>query len=151
MTERVVIPGQNHDAEIRRIEESVSELDAAFERGDVPAAAYGRMQARLEGKLETLRAVPVTPDRTEYVATGQTYSERWAQMDWQDRAAFLRWAGVMVHAMRGQDAPSQPWLASGALGGETVPRTSVVPLGSAATAYTSLGTLADHRAVATDQ
>jgi hypothetical protein len=34
MTERVVIPGLNHDAEIRGIEESVSELDAAFERGE---------------------------------------------------------------------------------------------------------------------
>jgi len=157
MTERVIIPGVNHDAEIKRIEESIADLDASFEAGDVPGKAYGRMQAKLEGKLAVLRAVPVTPDRTEYVETGQTYAERWAALDRQERAAFLRRAGVTVHAVRGLEAPAAPW-AAGRLGAETVPRVAVVNFGrngisqaESARLFISLGSLADHRAVVADQ
>lgn len=95
-----LIPGKNYDAEIRRIEDSIAELDASFEAGDVPASAYGRMQARLEAKLAHLRSLPSTPDTVREISLGKTYREIWAELGDGERGGFLRDNGVKLRVTR---------------------------------------------------
>ena len=103
MTETVTIVGENHDAEIKRVEDSIRELDTAYEAGDIPATAYGRMQGRLEAKLDHLRSLPNIPDRTEDRPTSGTYAEHWAQLDQTQRGAWLRESGVRIYVIRQAD------------------------------------------------
>lgn len=97
-----LIKGKGFGEAIARVEASTADLDSSFEAGEVPAAAYGRMQSKLEARLAELRAaheaVPEEEreDRYEDVPTGETYAEHWAELDAQGRNAFLRDAGIRV-------------------------------------------------------
>jgi site-specific DNA recombinase len=107
-TERQLVKGRGHGAQIKAVAASITELDKSFEAGDVPATAYGRMQARLETKLAEYTAlnelVPVAErdDHWTDVPTGQTYAEYWQTLDDESRGQFLRDNGVSVRVSRGE-------------------------------------------------
>jgi hypothetical protein len=106
LCETITVPGENHDAEIKGVRESIKSLDAAYEAGDVLASTYGRMQARLEARLEHLESLPSTPDRIVRQPTGQTFSQKWAELDRPGREHFLREAGVTATIERiGEEEP----------------------------------------------
>jgi DNA invertase Pin-like site-specific DNA recombinase len=97
-----LIKGKGFGEAIDRVQASIADLDAAFESGDVPAAAYGRMQAKLESKLADLcaahEAIP-EDERDDHIIdepTGQTYAEHWRSLDDQGRGQFLRDAEIKV-------------------------------------------------------
>ena len=99
-TETHVIPGENHDAEIKRVEQSIGEIESAIMAGDMPAASAGRMLSKLEAKLTHLNSLPSTPDRPVERPTGQSYAAHWEELDTEGRGAFLRDNGIKLIVSR---------------------------------------------------
>jgi len=99
-TETHVIPGENHDAEINRVEQSIGEIESAIMAGDMPAASAGRMLGKLEAKLTHLNSLPSTPDRPVERPTGVTYGAHWEELDTEGRGAFLRENGIKLIVSR---------------------------------------------------
>jgi site-specific DNA recombinase len=140
MVERVIIPGENHDAEIKRVEQSVAEIEAAIMSGDMPAASAGRMLGKLESKLEYLRSLPSTPDTTRDILLGKTYAQHWAELDTEGRGAFLRASKVKLYAAKDAEfAAISGALADAARDGD-IPGMKVVPVGKSTVAI-SFGSL----------
>jgi hypothetical protein len=108
MVETATIEGKGDDLrkQIKRVQQSMEELDASYEAGDVIASTYGRMQARLESKLSGYRATldAMDPDErdghTVDVPLNRTYRQHWDGLDVEGRGAFLRSNGVTLRARR---------------------------------------------------
>lgn len=94
--ELLTVRGENHDDEIKRVEKSLNDIDAAVESGDMTPVSAGRLLGRLESKLEHLRNLPRTPDTIREVPTGTTYRAAWDAMDDAQRASWLRDSGIRM-------------------------------------------------------
>ncbi len=81
MMERQEIPAEDHLAELQRVQESLDQLDQAFERGTVSAESYGRMTARLEAKRDHLASLPVTEAEERWEPTGESFHDHWRSLD----------------------------------------------------------------------
>ncbi|GLY84654.1 integrase [Actinoallomurus iriomotensis] len=97
LVELITIPGADHTAEIAELDEEVNELAKrlAVLRGAAGDAVAAQIQSRSD-RLGRLREQPVTAERTESIATGMTYAERWADADEADRRTMLLDAGARV-------------------------------------------------------
>lgn len=96
MMERREIPAQDHVADLRKVQESLDELDQAFEKGTVTAESYGRMTAKLEARRDQLGALPVIEAAEVWEPTGETFHEHWHSLDAEGRHALLLSLGVRV-------------------------------------------------------
>jgi DNA invertase Pin-like site-specific DNA recombinase len=120
-TQRVLVKGKGYGEQVKRYAEQIDALDAAFESGDMDAKTYGRMQAKLDAKLEEFRslheAVPAEERDDHYrdVPMGQTYAEHWEEMTTDDRAQFLKDAEVTATVAR---RGTRLWSADGIAQGE---------------------------------
>jgi hypothetical protein len=100
MADEVVIPGEDHTAELAAVEEALSHLEDSLVGGAVSPESWGKAVARLEKRQVELRALPQVPTRSEWVETGKTFATTWAELDETGRRALLVAKGVTVRAAR---------------------------------------------------
>lgn len=86
--------GLDMTAKIRQKDAQITELDEAYAAGQVPARAYGRMQAKLEADRAELE-IQHNPGFVK-VPMGVTFRQRWESLDNDGRRAFLLKSGVKV-------------------------------------------------------
>lgn len=100
-TERVLIPGNDHAADLEDVERALSELRedraAGLYRGDKGDRDYRAMYVNLEDRREALEALPASEDEWHDIGTGVTYRQRWEALETDtERARVLRSAGVRL-------------------------------------------------------
>jgi site-specific DNA recombinase len=98
--ERVWVPGDSHEAELREAVTAFDELSATAGRM-TSVTAKQRLQQQLEAldaKIADLESAPVREARYEYQETGQTYRQVWEGLDLQGKAAQLAKSGITLAA-----------------------------------------------------
>jgi site-specific DNA recombinase len=97
---RVLIPGEDHAAELVEVEQAIRDLIADRSAGlyrSAPAVAeYTRQMTVLEQDHEQLSALPSRPDQWCWESTGQTWRDLWSTLDVEGRRTVLRDSGVQV-------------------------------------------------------
>lgn len=108
-TERVRVGGNDRSATVRELSDDIDELAASLVglRGAAKAAVLSQLTARQEA-LEDVQSEPVVPDRWDWVPTGRTVAEEWAQRDTAERRLLLLGFDVRAtvksaHGRRGWD------------------------------------------------
>jgi hypothetical protein len=98
---RVRVRASGHAEELAQTEQNIAELDEQLTAGELPAAAYARVVAKLEAKRHRLASQPVTEAAETWEPTGDTVEGRWAAMSGAtERGAMLRGTGVRVTASK---------------------------------------------------
>lgn len=100
MADEVVVPGEDHTAELHAVEEALSHFEDQLVGTQISPEAWGRAVARLEKRQAELRALPQLPARSEWVPTGKTFAQTWEALDEAGRRALLLANGVTVAARR---------------------------------------------------
>ena len=98
--ERVWVPGDSHEAELRESVTAFDELSATAGRM-TSATTRQRLQRQLralDAKIAKLESAPVREGRYEYQEAGQTYREVWEGLDSQGKAAQLAKSGITLAA-----------------------------------------------------
>lgn len=109
---RVEDPGEDHGAEIRELEDALGELErdryeGGLYRGDDGRQRFRDQYARIEGRLEALRAMPFRAPTVRLEETGLTYAQEWELSDWPTRRARLIERGaVLLVRGKGADGPA---------------------------------------------
>ena len=103
--ERVYIPAEDASAELAAVDEAMEHLEAQYAsgavyRGEAGAARFAAMMTRLEERRDRLAALPVTPARTDYRPTGQTFADRWRDEDEAGRRQLMVNAGFQLRIAR---------------------------------------------------
>ena len=96
--ERVWVPGDSHEAELREAVTAFNELSSTVGRM-TSAIARQRLQRQLEAldvKMADLESAPVREARYEYRETGQTYRQVWEVLDSKGKAAQLAKSGITL-------------------------------------------------------
>ena len=96
--ERVLVPGESHEAELREAVAAFDELSATAGRM-TSVTAKQRLQrqlAALDVKIAKLESAPVREAHYEYQETGQTYRQAWEELDSQGKAAQLAKSGITL-------------------------------------------------------
>jgi hypothetical protein len=111
-----IIRGKNHDAEYRKVSEQKTALEDQFMDGKLSADVFARMISRLEARKIELDELSKDdhPDSEEYVETGQTFAEFWAELDDEQRHVFLLDNHVTASVTRGQVSAPLPKYTAGA-------------------------------------
>jgi DNA invertase Pin-like site-specific DNA recombinase len=98
--ERVLVPGDSHEAELREAVTAFDELSAAAGRM-TSVTAKQRLQkqlAALDAKIASLESAPVSEAHYEYRETGETYRQVWEKLESEGKAAQLARAGITLAA-----------------------------------------------------
>lgn len=103
-----VIPGKSNSARIAQLAQQIGSLssqlatDRAYKR-DVSAgqAELERMQA----ELDELADAGTAEDQIDYIDTGKTYAQIWAERNNHERNVMLRSLGIKATAYRDSDGP----------------------------------------------
>lgn len=100
-TYTVTTVGENHDAELKELEQSMSDLEAdRYERGlfkgAVGAQRFAEQYRRLESRHAIVSALPRTEGETKTVHTGLTYARHWEMSNEAERRQALLNAGAVV-------------------------------------------------------
>ena len=100
LKERKIIPGDDHAADIARLERRAERLRAELAEEHDPDLA--RSVATYEARITGLKARPHEPERVTWVraASGLTVAQHWAGLGTEAGASFLRDWGVVVFADR---------------------------------------------------
>jgi site-specific DNA recombinase len=106
MLEPIEFPGENHDAELIRVQDALDELDREYENGNVTTVTFGRMAGKLEAKRAELAKLPRVPARKEWRITDTSFAAYWAGLDTEGRRVQLLGQGARVLVSR--DAAGQP-------------------------------------------
>jgi site-specific DNA recombinase len=101
MTKRTLVPGENHDAQLARIDEAIERLMRDSRDGlyddERERSRFVSMLGELKTQRATLEALPSTQDTWLDEPTGQTYRQRWDEMTTaEDRNRALRDSGMSV-------------------------------------------------------
>lgn len=99
--EQVFIPGSDNSAELERVNAAIERLRRESDAGLITdEETYFTRLSGLTTRKRELEANPITPPRTEYVATGETFGQIWDRSDWEGRRAMLAKAGIkfVIHA-----------------------------------------------------
>ncbi|MGO9083259.1 MAG: recombinase family protein [Streptosporangiaceae bacterium] len=96
MQERIVIPAEDHQAELAKVTEQLAGLQDQFMRDKLSAEIFATMAGKLETRQKRLGALPATPERVVMVPTGQTFGEHWSGLTDAGRHAFLTNSNVRV-------------------------------------------------------
>jgi len=97
---RLLIPAEDHSAELADVEEAIGHLDSEYESGNLHARAYSRMVSQLEAKRDVLAALPVRPAGYKRVPSGETFRQRWERSDAASRRQLLIGAGFEVRVSK---------------------------------------------------
>lgn len=101
-----VTPGDGHETELAAVGRQIADLTTErFVKG-VVRGDFDSMMASLQAEHARLSALPPSPDVPRYVPTGQTFRQKWEQMNTTERRIWLRDAGVRVAASRNGEWPS---------------------------------------------
>jgi site-specific DNA recombinase len=98
--ERVWVPGDSREAELREAVTAFDELTKAAGRAK-SATAKQRLQKQLDaldGKIAELESAPKREARWEYRPTGATYRSVWEVSDTDQRRELLRKSGITIAA-----------------------------------------------------
>jgi DNA invertase Pin-like site-specific DNA recombinase len=105
MVQRVLVPGEDHAAQLVEVQRSIAQL--MEDRSDglyaskSGSAAFKAMLMKLEAQAETLEAMPSRDDEWLEEPTGQTYRQRWEGLTTtQERNKELRDSGMRVMVYR---------------------------------------------------
>lgn len=102
LTERRVIVTDDHSQTLLKIGMQISDLTTQhFVHGGVPDF-FSRM-AELQAEHERIYQMPKKPAVIKTVATGKTFRQWWEGADDEQRHAYLKSAGVTVHAVLSDD------------------------------------------------
>jgi site-specific DNA recombinase len=96
--ERVLVPGESQEAELREAVAAFDDLSATAGRM-TSVTARQRLQRQLEAldvKIANLESAPVREAHYEYRDAGQTYRQVWEALDSQGRAAQLAKSGITL-------------------------------------------------------
>ncbi|MER5729361.1 recombinase family protein [Streptomyces sp. NPDC002138] len=115
-THRVVIPGEDHAAELAEVLESIGDLEEdryehGLYKGPDGAERYRRMMGRLEERKTALEGLPSRKAEVREEPSGMTIREYWASLDYADRGHWLRSIGMRSLVTRQTDnmpAPGSP-------------------------------------------
>ncbi|TKA09448.1 hypothetical protein FCI23_22955 [Actinacidiphila oryziradicis] len=90
---KVLIPGEDHTAELAQVRDAVQRLtnekDAADDWDDEDERAYLSRMAKLRERRRRLAALPQRADEWRMVGTGETYAQLWERSDWPERRRLL--------------------------------------------------------------
>ena len=100
MMRRIEIPARDNSADLRKITESLAQLDAAFGNGQVTAETYGRMTAKLEERRDALAAQPATGPGERWEQTGELFSDYYQTLDTEARRQLLLSLSVRVNVCK---------------------------------------------------
>jgi site-specific DNA recombinase len=94
--ERVWVPGDSREADLREATTAYEELSKAAGTAVSTTAKeiLRRQLAALDARLAELAAVPAREARWEWRATGETYAQRWAAADPEGRRDMLSRSGI---------------------------------------------------------
>lgn len=98
--ERVWVPGDSREAELREAVTALDELTKAAGRA-VSATAKQRLQKQLDAldaQIAELESAPAKEARWEYRATGETYGDVWRLSDTDERRELLHRSGITFGA-----------------------------------------------------
>ena len=98
--ERVWVPGDSHEADLRSAVTAFDELTATAGRM-TSATTKQRLQRQLEAldaQIADLESAPVSEGRYEYRETGQTSRHVWEGLDLRGKAAQLAKSGIALAA-----------------------------------------------------
>jgi site-specific DNA recombinase len=101
IVEQVVIPGDEHVAEIAELEAEIKELD--FDSSD-----YDKRLKDLLAERARLKALPAEPGKVIEHPTGITVGNVWQGLDDQAKRNYLMSAGVKVRVLSNQDLRATP-------------------------------------------
>jgi DNA invertase Pin-like site-specific DNA recombinase len=94
----VRVRGTDRTSELEDVERSLSDLRedraAGLFTGERGTHEFRDLYRKLELRREELSTHAVTPDRTEYVSTGKTWTQTWAVSTEQERRALLLDSGI---------------------------------------------------------
>ena len=93
LTERIVIPGHNHEGEIAEVAAEIRDLDL-----DDPD--YLAKQAALMAERKRLKELPATPSEVVERPTGIAIGQHWADLDTAGRRVWLLERQVEVMAYK---------------------------------------------------
>lgn len=97
------IPGEDHSAEIKRVEEALDRLSERLELVP-PGAALDAVLARMadhQKTLDRLRSLPTRAEEIREVPAPYLFREVWSGADTQTRNGFLRSVGTRAYALDG--------------------------------------------------
>jgi site-specific DNA recombinase len=98
--ERVWVPGDDHEAELREAVTAYDELTSAAGRAQSKTAKQ-RLQRQLDtldARIAELESAPAREARYEWRATGETYGAVWAAADADQRRELLAKSGIRLSA-----------------------------------------------------
>ena len=98
--ERVWVPGDSHEAELREAVTAYDELTSAAGRAQSQTAKQ-RLQRQLDAldaRIAGLESAPAREARWEWRATGETYGAVWAAADADGRRELLSRSGIRLSA-----------------------------------------------------
>ena len=102
----VLVPGENHDAEIESVKYELRDLD-------VDDPAYLGNHAALMGKLTKLRALPVTADEWKTFDSDLIYGDAFRELAPEQRNQWMKDHHMVFTAQRGGKSPVWDELPSG--------------------------------------
>ena len=99
--ERVWVPGDSHEADLREAVTALDELTQAAGRCSRSATAKQRLQRQLDAldaRIAELESAPAREARWEYRPTGGTYRSVWEASDTDQRRELLVKSGITIAA-----------------------------------------------------
>jgi DNA invertase Pin-like site-specific DNA recombinase len=90
------IPGTDHAAEIEENRFAIREVMLS----DLPDDEIDAKVKELRAERDRLKALPVVPDRMDYVETGETWGQTWKRLSPAERGPWLRERGYKILATR---------------------------------------------------
>lgn len=102
----ILIPGENHDAQIEAVKFELRDLD-------VDDADYMDKHAALMGRLAELRARPITADTWETLDSDRMYADEFRELEPGERNRWMRDQHITFTAQRGGKSPMWDELPSG--------------------------------------
>jgi DNA invertase Pin-like site-specific DNA recombinase len=131
--QRVLIPAEDHTAELADLEKAAAELSAEFAALRLRASAYSRATEALHARREHLKSLPQREAGYADVPAGETFAQRWEAADVTGRRRLMHEAGfrvlaqrlptgsVAVMALAGKDLAERAGKAAGGVSQEPVP------------------------------
>lgn len=106
LTERNVIPGDDHSQALAELGRQIQDLTAQqFTPGAIVPADIDERISALKDEYRRIVALPKEQDQVQDISTCLTFRQRWEQMDDDQRHAYLRNASAEVFVSR-NDGPS---------------------------------------------
>lgn len=112
-THRVVIPGEDHSAELSDVSQSIADLEEdRFEHGlyrdEDGKKRYRRLMGKLEERKAKLEAMPTRKAEIRDQPSGMTIRTYWEGLEYADRGHWLRSIGMRALVLRQPDDSPQP-------------------------------------------